>query len=113
MLSELCQELEVYDARQEWGEHESVQALVDADVRPHLQECFDFVSAMLNSVAEVLQHQEDTQHNIVTKLVAFFLALAKCEEKLRKQTDEFEVQYNGDVEKLRKQTDEFEVQYNG
>ena len=39
MLNQLRTELELYDARIEWGDHESIKALIDADVRPHLQVC--------------------------------------------------------------------------
>jgi len=99
-------ELEIHDARQEWGEHESVTELINADVRPSLQECLDIVSRLIASVSEALTRQEESQHHVVTQLIAFFQALAKKQEMLKKRIEEFEMEYKGAIEDCEKDHEE-------
>jgi len=106
MLGELGLELELHDARQEWKGHESVANLIDADVRPPLRACLDQVAALLRAVADKLSRQEEALHHGVTRILAFFLSLAKKQEQLKKRVDEFEVQYNGEVEDCEKDFEE-------
>lgn len=98
MLTVLSQELEIIDARQEWGEHESVNALVTADLQPPLQECLDNVKELSKDVDEALTKQDEAQHDNVVKLLAFFSALAKKQELLKKHIDDFEIEYKCKVE---------------
>jgi len=99
MLSSLCLELEAHDARSEWGEFASVKDLVDAEVRPLLKECTDLVSALLVDVIDVITRLDENQHAVVVKLVAWFLSVAKKQEKCKKHRDElYEVQYPGELE---------------
>jgi len=98
MLSVLMQELETIDARQEWGEHESVNDLVNADVRPHLQECLTIVANLLMEVNEAFNHQEEVQHANCVKVVAWFLSLAKKQEQLRKGIQDVEICYMSDID---------------
>mmetsp|Transcript_61884 Transcript_61884/g.109955 ORF Transcript_61884/g.109955 Transcript_61884/m.109955 type:complete len:1538 (-) Transcript_61884:220-4833(-) len=106
MIGGLSLELELHDARQEWKGHESVANLIDADVRPPLRECLDQVAALLRAVADKLSRQEEALHHGVTRILAFFLSLAKKQEQLKKRVDEFEVQYNGEVEDCEKDFEE-------
>eukprot|EP00931_Biecheleriopsis_adriatica_P004181 TRINITY_DN105892_c0_g1_i1.p1 TRINITY_DN105892_c0_g1~~TRINITY_DN105892_c0_g1_i1.p1 ORF type:complete len:1662 (-),score=474.65 TRINITY_DN105892_c0_g1_i1:61-4488(-) len=106
MLGELGLELELHDARQEWKGHESVANLIDADVRPPLQACLDQVAELLVRVSDKLSKQEEALHLVVTRTLSFFLGLAKKQEQLKKRVDEFEVQYNGDLEDCEKDFEE-------
>jgi len=106
MLNWLTQELEAHDARSEWGEYCSCAELVDAVARPPLKECLDLVGDLIQATMEVLQKQDDTQHSVVSKLAAFFLALARKQENLKKRSDEFEVHYQGEVEDCEKDHEE-------
>lgn len=102
MLGELGLELEVHDARQEWKGHDSVANLIDAEVRPPLRECLDQVAAMLHALSNKLTHQEEALHLAVTGVLSFFTNLAKRQELLKKRVEEFEVNYNGEVEDCEK-----------
>eukprot|EP00933_Yihiella_yeosuensis_P062294 TRINITY_DN6524_c0_g1_i11.p1 TRINITY_DN6524_c0_g1~~TRINITY_DN6524_c0_g1_i11.p1 ORF type:complete len:1339 (+),score=386.61 TRINITY_DN6524_c0_g1_i11:47-4018(+) len=98
MLGELALELEIHDARQEWKGHDTVASLIDADVRPPLQECLDFVRDLLLTASEQLTRQDEAQHYANCRLLSFYLILAKKREVMSKRVDEFEVNYNGEVE---------------
>ncbi|CAK8994471.1 unnamed protein product [Durusdinium trenchii] len=102
MLGELGLELEVHDARQEWKGHDSVANLIDAEVRPPLRECLDPVAEMLQLLSNKLTHQEEALHLAVTGVITFFSNLAKRQELLKKRVEEFEVNYNGEVEDCEK-----------
>jgi len=102
MLGELGLELEVHDARQEWKGHDSVANLIDAEVRPPLRECLDQVATMLHALSNKLTHQEEALHLAVTGVITFFSNLAKRQELLKKRVEEFEVNYNGEVEDCEK-----------
>lgn len=54
MLNQLRSELEMYDARIEWGDYESVKALILACIRPHLQSAFNFVDCVQLEVSHVI-----------------------------------------------------------
>lgn len=97
MLSDLCEELERHDARQEWKEHETVTDLINADIRPMLDKCLEKVSQEVHILTEDVSKQEEVQHHVVTQLIAFFQTLAKHQESL--ETDKFlvEANYQGEV----------------
>eukprot|EP00913_Durusdinium_trenchii_P012976 g12184.t1 len=96
MLGELGLELE------EWKGHDSVANLIDAEVRPPLRECLDPVAEMLQLLSNKLTHQEEALHLAVTGVITFFSNLAKRQELLKKRVEEFEVNYNGEVEDCEK-----------
>ncbi|CAE8611415.1 unnamed protein product [Polarella glacialis] len=102
MLGELGLQLELIDAKSEWKGHESVTGLIDAEVRPPLRDQLDQVAQLLVEVADSLSRQEELQHYAVTKMIAWFLALAKKQEQLKKRVEEFEVNYHGEVEDCEK-----------
>jgi hypothetical protein len=99
MLSSLGSELEAHDARSEWGDFTSVKDLVDAEVRPLLQECTAIVSKLLVEVIDVVTRLDENQHAVVVKMVAWFMGIAKKQEKCKKNRDElYDVTYPGDLE---------------
>ncbi|CAE7840485.1 Zc3h6 [Symbiodinium sp. KB8] len=106
MLGELGLELELHDARQEWKGHDSVANLIDAEVRPPLRECLDQVAALLHALSNKLTQQEEALHQSVTSVITFFLGLARKQELLKKRVEEFEVNYNGEVEDCEKDFEE-------
>lgn len=106
MLGELSMELEIHGARQEWGNHDTVASLVDTIVRPPLRERLEAVSTLLRAVTDALSRQEEAQHFVVSRLVAFFLALARRQELLKRHVEEFEVEYKGELEDCEKDFEE-------
>ncbi|CAE7487991.1 Zc3h6 [Symbiodinium pilosum] len=106
MLGELGLELELHDARQEWRGHDSVANLIDAEVRPPLRECLDQVASLLHALSNKLTQQEEALHHSVTSVITFFLGLARKQELLKKRVEEFEVNYNGEVEDCEKDFEE-------
>jgi len=97
MLIDLCGELERYDARQEWGEHETVREVVDADVRPHLQKRLDFVGDLLTSATDAVTEQDELQHHIVAKIIGLFQVIGKQQETLTRKLHEVEFNYQGEI----------------
>ena len=106
MLSELASELVVHDARQEWKGHGSVEELIEDSVRPSLQECLEPVKEMLQLLSNKLSHTEEALHLAVSGVVSYFSQLAKRQELLKKRVEEFEVNYNGEVEDCEKDFEE-------
>eukprot|EP00928_Gymnodinium_smaydae_P058571 TRINITY_DN4175_c1_g1_i2.p1 TRINITY_DN4175_c1_g1~~TRINITY_DN4175_c1_g1_i2.p1 ORF type:complete len:1496 (-),score=409.80 TRINITY_DN4175_c1_g1_i2:405-4892(-) len=103
MLGVLGQELEVIDARQEWGQHETVNDIIQADIRPPLQECLNLVVKLTSDVSEALTKQDEAQHADVVRLLAYFQELAKRQETLKKNMDDFEIDYKCKVEECEHQ----------
>lgn len=96
MLQTLVEELKVHDARAEWGEHESVDSLIDADIRPPLKEHLESLRKLLISVTGNVSRQEEVQHTLMTQLLAYFMGVAKKGENLRKRMDEFDMNHKGE-----------------
>lgn len=110
MLGFLCQELELHDARQEWGEYESALDLVNATVRPHLAERQKGLEVQINNVIETLQNQDEKQNTVVVRMVSLFLSLAKKQEHLASSVNFFEAGYEGDVEDCKDKFEESRLQ---
>lgn len=98
MMSSLLQELEVHDAKSEWGEHESVGDLIIADIRPSLKQSLDGVRELIAAATGSLSRQEEGQHLIMTQLLLFFNAVARKGQQLEQQVNKFESDYQGEVD---------------
>ena len=63
MLNQLRTELELYDARQEWGDHESIKSLIDTEVGPHLETCLVFIDRLSVEVSRVMTALDEQAHH--------------------------------------------------
>lgn len=106
MLSSLCQELEIHGARQEWGEHESVQDLVNAEIRPGLQRCLDHVTHLVHAVTDVRNRQEEAQQEAMKRLIEFFRVLAAGQAALGQGMQRVGVEYRDELEDCKQDHEE-------
>lgn len=106
MLNQLRTELEMYDARIEWGDHESIKALIDADIRPHLIRVFELVDQMCLEVAQVMQTLDEVAHHTVAQMNSYALKIATNVETFKQQMHEMKVKHQGDIDDCKQDHEE-------
>ena len=102
MLVTLQTELETYDAQIEWGEHESVAALIEATVKPHMENCLKFVETLALELANVVQTLDEQVHHAVFNLNAHIIKVTTNLETFKTQVHELKVKHEGDIEDCRR-----------
>eukprot|EP00397_Hematodinium_sp_SG-2012_P009496 GEMP01009583.1.p1 GENE.GEMP01009583.1~~GEMP01009583.1.p1 ORF type:complete len:929 (+),score=263.92 GEMP01009583.1:148-2934(+) len=98
MLNQLRTELELYDAKSEWKDHDSVKSYVVTEVTPKLDKVFVFVDALFDQIAVALQTWDDNQHHCGSKLITFGVKVTNALEKFKQRTHEFEFHHANEVE---------------
>jgi hypothetical protein len=83
MLAELVKDLENHDARTEWKGCDTVQKLVEMDIRPQLVHCRDFISRLLDQVASALMVLDEQQHLTALRMTVHVSKVAALMDKYR------------------------------
>lgn len=83
MLKELADQLKELDARQEWHGHNSVDALLRAELQPKVDANLQFVNNLMMRCSQDLQVLDDVQHNSTVNLLQFIIKSAEASEKFR------------------------------
>ncbi|CAD7955725.1 unnamed protein product [Amoebophrya sp. A25] len=98
MLNQLRTELEMYDARTEWGDHESVKSLVESDIKPHMDNCLNWIETLCLELANVLQTLDEWAHHTVLNLNTFAIRTATLLETFKQQLSELKMKQQGEIE---------------
>lgn len=98
MLNQLRTELELYDARIEWGEHESCKSLIDVDIKPHLIKCQRFVDKLAIELSSAMQTLDEQAHHACLNLTQFLCRIATNVETFKTQKNELVVKHQGEID---------------
>jgi len=98
MLNKLRSELELYDAKSEWKEHDSVRQFVDIEVKPKLDKVFIFIDALFDQLAIALETLDENQHHASSKMISFGTLVSNMVMKFKQNTKDFDFNHNNDVE---------------
>ncbi|CAD7957798.1 unnamed protein product [Amoebophrya sp. A120] len=98
MLNQLRTELEMYDARTEWGDYESVKALVDGDIKPHMRNCLNWIENLCLELANVMQTLDEWAHHTCFNLNTFSIKIATLLEQFKQQLLELKVKHQGEID---------------
>ena len=98
MLNQLRTELEMYDARTEWGDHESIKSLVEGDIKPHMDACLQWIENLCLELANVLQTLDEWAHHTVFQLNTCAIRIATLLETFKQQLTELKVKHQGEID---------------